>query len=606
GLDRVVEEHRMDRLAHRVVATERKGHIGHAARGQGMGQVVADKGASLDEVHRVVVVFLDSGRHGEDVRVEDDVFRREADFVDQNVVGALADFLLASGRVGLAGFIKGHDHHGGTVALAQARMFLEFLDPFLHGDGVDDALALDALEARLDDVPLGGVDHDRHPGDIRLAGDKIEEGHHGLLRIQHALVHVDVDHLGAGLDLLQGDLQRFGVVVLADQAGELGAAGNVGALTDVDEQRAAVDGERLQAGQPAGLGDIGDLPRRVAAHRVGNGLDVGRRGAAAAADDIQEAGGGEFADDLRHVFRRLVIFTEGVGQAGVGVGGYIGIGLAGQLFQVGAQFLWPQGAVQADGNRLGVAYRVPEGLSGLAGQGTAGGIGNGARDHDRQLDTQLFEHPLHGENGRLGVEGVEDGLDQDQVGAALDQAAGGFAVVFHQCIEGDIAVAGIVHVRRQRAGATGRPEYPGNEARPVRRFGGLLVTYAAGEAGAFQVQLIGQLFHAIVGLGDPSGVEGVGLDDVRTGIQISLVDGGDGVGAGQHQLVVVALEVARPVSEAFTAKISFLQSVTLDHGAHATVEYQNALAQSIIQSGQAGGQVRHEDSGIKVNKAGQS
>jgi hypothetical protein len=31
GMDGVVQEYRVDRLAHRVVATERKGNVGHAA-----------------------------------------------------------------------------------------------------------------------------------------------------------------------------------------------------------------------------------------------------------------------------------------------------------------------------------------------------------------------------------------------------------------------------------------------------------------------------------------------------------------------------------------------------------------------------------------------
>src|SRR3546814_20096800 len=72
----------------------------------------------------------------------------------------------------------------------------------------------------------------------------------------------DLDHLGAGFDLLQGDFQGLGVVLLADQAGELGGAGDVGALADVDEQRAAVDGERLQTRESAGL--------EIEERRVGN------------------------------------------------------------------------------------------------------------------------------------------------------------------------------------------------------------------------------------------------------------------------------------------------------------------------------------------------
>ncbi len=34
------------------------------------------------------------------------------------------------------------------------------------------ALALNALEARFDDLPLGAVDHDRHAGEIRLVGQR--------------------------------------------------------------------------------------------------------------------------------------------------------------------------------------------------------------------------------------------------------------------------------------------------------------------------------------------------------------------------------------------------------------------------------------------------
>ncbi len=226
----------MDRFAHRVVAAEGERHVGHAAGGQRVGQVVAYVGASLDEIDRVVVVLFDAGGDGENVRVEDDVFRREAHLVDQDIVAALADFALACGGIGLAGFVEGHHHHCGAVALAQVGVVLELLDAFLHGNGVDDAFALDALEACLDHFPFGGVDHDRHAGDVRLAGDQVEEGDHGRLRIQHALVHVDVDHLGAGFHLLQGHFQRLGVVLLADQTGELGRAGDVGALADVHEQ----------------------------------------------------------------------------------------------------------------------------------------------------------------------------------------------------------------------------------------------------------------------------------------------------------------------------------------------------------------------------------
>ncbi len=333
-LDRVVEEHRVNRFAHRVVAAEGERHVGHAAGTERVGQLVTDIGTGLDEVHRVVVVLLDAGGDGEDVRVEDDVFRREAHFIDQDVVAALADFLLARSGIGLADLVEGHDHYSGAVALAQAGVVLERLDTFLHGDGVDDALALDALEARFDHFPLGGVDHDRYARDVRLTGDQVEETDHGRLGIEHPFVHVDVDHLGAGFHLLQGDLQGFGVVLLADQPGELRRTGDVGTLADVHEQRAAIDGEGLQAGQAAGLGNLRDDARGMLGHRLGDRLDVRRGGTAAAADDVEQAAGGELFDHRCHLLRGLVVLTEGIGQAGVGVSGNLGVGLGGQFGQV--------------------------------------------------------------------------------------------------------------------------------------------------------------------------------------------------------------------------------------------------------------------------------
>jgi hypothetical protein len=83
----------------------------------------------FDEVHRVVVVLVDAGRHREDVGVEDDVFRREADAVHQNAVGALADLELAGPGIGLAHLVERHDDDGGAVAAQQFRLLDEFVLP---------------------------------------------------------------------------------------------------------------------------------------------------------------------------------------------------------------------------------------------------------------------------------------------------------------------------------------------------------------------------------------------------------------------------------------------------------------------------------------------
>ena len=89
GPDRVVEERRVHRLAHRVVAAERERDVRHAARSLRVRQVALDPRDRLDVVAPVVVVLLDAGRDREDVRVEDDVLGREADLLREDAVAAL-------------------------------------------------------------------------------------------------------------------------------------------------------------------------------------------------------------------------------------------------------------------------------------------------------------------------------------------------------------------------------------------------------------------------------------------------------------------------------------------------------------------------------------
>ena len=252
GLDGVVQEDGVDGLAHRVVAAETERHVGHAAAHLGARQVLLDPARGVDEIHRVVVVLLDAGGDGKDVGIEDDVFRRKAHFVDQHAVRPLADLDLAFESVGLALFIEGHHHGRRTIALDQPGLALELVQTLFHADGVDDALALDALQAGFDHLPFGAVHHDRHPRNVGLAGDQVEKTHHGGLAVEHGLVHVDVDHLRAVLHLLAGHGQGLLVLAVEDHAGESLGAGHVGAFPHVDEQAALGNAQRLQAGQQHG------------------------------------------------------------------------------------------------------------------------------------------------------------------------------------------------------------------------------------------------------------------------------------------------------------------------------------------------------------------
>jgi hypothetical protein len=111
--------------AHGFVAAEGEGHVRQPARDVAAGQVLADPARGLDEVHRVIVVLLDPCRHREDIGIEDDVVGIEPDFVDQRLVGALADLDLALGGVGLTVLVKRHHHDRCAISLAGAGVLEE-------------------------------------------------------------------------------------------------------------------------------------------------------------------------------------------------------------------------------------------------------------------------------------------------------------------------------------------------------------------------------------------------------------------------------------------------------------------------------------------------
>ncbi len=102
-------------------------------------------------------------------------------------------------------------------------------------------------------------------------------------------------------------------------------------------------------------------------------------GAATTANEVDQAVFGEIANGLRGVCRGLVVtgFREWVGESGVGIDVYVGVGYLRKLLEEGAHEVSAEGAVQADAKRLGVADGVPTGFDSLPGQGAAGLVGNG-------------------------------------------------------------------------------------------------------------------------------------------------------------------------------------------------------------------------------------
>jgi len=245
----VEEEHRVQGLAHPVVALKGEREVGDATGDVGQREFFTKGRGGLDHVEAVTVVFGNTGGHGEDVRVEDDVLGRHLDLVNQNAICPTANLYAAFDRVRLALFVKSHDDDCRTMVAAHGRLFAELLFAGLQRDRVDYRLSLEASQSSFDDVETRGVNHDRHAGDIGFGCEKAQESGHLSGRIEKALVHVDVDGLRPRSDLLARDIERFGVVSLGDQAAKFRRTEDVGAFADIDERDLIGKAQWFKAGK---------------------------------------------------------------------------------------------------------------------------------------------------------------------------------------------------------------------------------------------------------------------------------------------------------------------------------------------------------------------
>ena len=102
----------------------------------------------------------------------------------------------------------------------------------------------------------------------------------------------------------------------------------------------------------------------------------------------------------------------------------------------------------------------------------------------------------------------------------------------------------------------------------------------AAEARRFAVQFRHQIFHAVIGLGNAGRRKRIGCDDIGAGLRIGEMDRLDRMRLRQHEQIVVAAQVTRPIGETGAAEICLAEFMRLDHRAHRAVEHKNALSGS--------------------------
>ena len=132
-----------------------------------MGQIGLDPCSGFKEIQGISSMLLHACCHRENIGIKHDVLGRES-AVDQQMVSPGANVNASLVVVSLARFIKGHDDHRCTIPLHQFSLSKEFLFTGFQRDRVDHRLALHTAQARFNDFPFGGVNHDGNAGNIRL------------------------------------------------------------------------------------------------------------------------------------------------------------------------------------------------------------------------------------------------------------------------------------------------------------------------------------------------------------------------------------------------------------------------------------------------------
>ncbi len=322
--------------------------------------------------------------------------------------------------------------------------------------------------------------------------------------------------MGALAHLLLSDAYARVPVGVEHRLFEALEAIGVGSLADDEEGRALVVGHvAVERGQPGVVGDGSDAGREIGAPLDDVAEVFGRR-AAAAADDRHAHLGDEPGVELGEFGGREVVVHLAVDhrrQAGVGQTADRDVAVGGEVAEVLAHLPRPGSAVEAED----VGTHGCERGDGRARLG-AGEHATGLFDGDLHLDGNDApggrHRPSHADHGRLGLQQVLHGLDDEEIDTAGEEAAGGDLVAVAHRVEANPPE------RRHRL--VGRPERAGHEPVVPRR-------HLTGDLGRDPRQFFSPGAQPVLVEGPGQGAEGIGFDHIDTDLEERSMEVGDHV-----------------------------------------------------------------------------
>ena len=217
-----------------------------------------------------------------------------------------------------------------------------------------------------------------------------------------------------------------------------------------------------------------------------------------------------------------------------------------------------------------------------------------------------IEHFADGDQRRLGVQRVEDRLDQQQIYAARNEGAHLLRVGGLDLIERDHPEARIIGIGRVRERHGQRPDRSRHESLTRGRGPDTIGPFAAlprrllvdvpsqvvekrivddllVERGILPAAVLPRIVDKEFALRDAGRAEGVGLDDVRASLEKAAMDVADHLRLRQREEVTVVQQVLLRVLEALPADVRFRHAVGADRRAHRSVDDGNATLEDLFK-----------------------
>ena len=361
-------------------------------------------------------------------------------------------------------------------------------------------------------------------------------------------------------------LDRLVVAPGAYQPPEARGAGHVGALADVDEVGIGANLQSVHAAENGVSGDVRRArARRETRRRVRYRAGVFRSGAAAAADDVRQAALDELAQIRRHAGRRFVVFAELVGQPGVRIAADEPRRRPRHGGEKRAYLVAAQRAVYPHAQQRDMRHGGAERLDRLPRKVAPAHVHRRERGDYGDARADFVEYGFNGVQRRLRVERIEDGFDEQNIRAAVQQPARLLGVVRRQLVERDFAVGGVVHVWRYGQGFVRGPHAAGDETGLARVLFGELACGVLRHLRGVSVQLVNAGFQAELRQPAARGGEGVGGENVRARFEIAPLRLAHHVGLRQNERVDAAAQIAVVIREYRAAIVRLRQIQRLQH-----------------------------------------